>query len=117
RAKPGLVAVNAAGRRFVDEAVSYHEFGIGMYRSHTMVPTIPAWLVCDREFIEKNGLGRGPPGPRPLPQVGKGPPPHPPKNLRPPPQQLWVAITTPKPTTIGRVTRTFGRLASAASQR
>ena len=64
RAKPGLVAVNAAGRRFVDEAVSYHEFVIGMYGSHRTVPTIPAWLVCDREFIEKYGLGRVPPGRR-----------------------------------------------------
>jgi succinate dehydrogenase/fumarate reductase flavoprotein subunit len=64
RAKPGLVAVNAAGRRFVDEAVSYHEFVNGMYRSHKTVPTIPAWLVCDREFVEKYGLGRVPPGRR-----------------------------------------------------
>jgi len=64
RAKPGLVAVNAAGRRFVDEALSYHEFVIGMHRSHQSVPTIPAWLVCDREFIEKYGLGRVPPGRR-----------------------------------------------------
>ena len=64
RAKPGLVAVNAAGRRFVDEAVSYHEFVVGMYRSHTTVPTIPAWLVCDHEFVEKYGLGRVPPGRR-----------------------------------------------------
>jgi succinate dehydrogenase/fumarate reductase flavoprotein subunit len=66
RAKPGLVAVNAAGRRFVDEAVSYHEFVIGMHRSHQSVSTIPAWLVCDREFIDKYGLGRVPPGRRPL---------------------------------------------------
>jgi len=66
RAKPGLVAVHAAGRRFVDEAVSYHEFVIGMHRSHQSVPTIPAWLVCDREFIDKYGLGRVPPGRRPL---------------------------------------------------
>jgi len=66
RAKPGLVAVNAAGRRFVDEAVSYHEFVIGMHRSHQSVPTIPAWLVCDREFIAKYGLGRVPPGRRSL---------------------------------------------------
>src|SRR5262249_53755549 len=61
RAKPGLVAVNAAGRRFVDEAASYHEFVIGMYRSHTTVPTIPAWLVCDGAFVDKYGLGRVPP--------------------------------------------------------
>jgi succinate dehydrogenase/fumarate reductase flavoprotein subunit len=64
RAKPGLIAVNAAGRRFVDEAVSYHEFVAGMHRSHEVVPTIPAWLVCDRDFIRKYGLGRIPPGRR-----------------------------------------------------
>jgi len=57
RAKPGLVAVNRAGRRFVDEAVSYHEFTRAMYRSHRTVPTIPAWLVCDRRFVWKYGLG------------------------------------------------------------
>ncbi len=57
RAKPGLVAVNAAGLRFVDEAVSYHEFVRAMYRSHATVPTIPAWLVCDRRFVWRYGLG------------------------------------------------------------
>lgn len=57
RAKPGLVAVNAAGLRFVDEAASYHEFTRAMYRSHRSVPTIPAWLVCDRRFLWKYGLG------------------------------------------------------------
>ena len=61
RSKPGLIAVNAAGRRFVDEAVSYHDFVLGMHRSHEVVPTIPAWLVCDRAFIGKYGLGRIPP--------------------------------------------------------
>ncbi len=64
RAKPGLIAVNAAGRRFGDEAVSYHDFVLGMHRSHETVPTIPAWLVCDRAFIGKYGLGRIPPGRR-----------------------------------------------------
>lgn len=57
RSKPGLVAVNASGRRFVDEAVSYHEFVRAMYRSHRSVPTIPAVLVCDRRFVWKYGLG------------------------------------------------------------
>jgi len=64
RAKPGLIAVNAAGRRFVNEALSYHDFVLGMHRSHAAVPTIPAWLVCDHEFIERYGLGRVPPGRR-----------------------------------------------------
>ncbi len=66
RAKPGVIAVNAAGRRFVDEALSYHDFVLGMYRSHASVPTIPAWLVCDRSCIAKYGLGRVPPGRRSL---------------------------------------------------
>jgi succinate dehydrogenase/fumarate reductase flavoprotein subunit len=66
RAKPGVIAVNAAGRRFVDEALSYHDFVLGMYRSHASVPTIPAWLVCDKRFITKYGLGRVPPGRRSL---------------------------------------------------
>jgi succinate dehydrogenase/fumarate reductase flavoprotein subunit len=57
RSKPGLVAVNASGRRFVDEAVSYHEFVRAMYRSHQSVRTIPALLVCDRRFVWKYGLG------------------------------------------------------------
>ena len=64
RAKPGLIAVNAAGRRFVNEALSYHEFVLGMHRSHATVPSIPAWLICDRTFIESYGIGRVPPGRR-----------------------------------------------------
>jgi succinate dehydrogenase/fumarate reductase flavoprotein subunit len=57
RAKPGLIAVNGAGKRFVNEAVSYHEFVRAMYRAHADTPAIPAWLVCDRAFIRRYGLG------------------------------------------------------------
>lgn len=57
RAKPGLIAVNSAGRRFVNEAVSYHEFVRAMYRAHRETPAIPAWLICDRDFISRYGLG------------------------------------------------------------
>jgi succinate dehydrogenase/fumarate reductase flavoprotein subunit len=73
RAKPGLVAVDAAGRRFVDEAVSYHEFTRAMYRAHRSVPAIPAWLVCDRDFVWKYGLGMiRPLTPRLAPFVRRG---------------------------------------------
>jgi succinate dehydrogenase/fumarate reductase flavoprotein subunit len=65
RAKPGLMAVNSAGRRFVNESTSYHEFVLGMYRSHKEVPTFPAFLVCDTPFIERWGLGLALPGGRP----------------------------------------------------
>ncbi|MCC7079951.1 MAG: FAD-dependent oxidoreductase [Burkholderiales bacterium] len=56
RAKPGLIAVNREGRRFVNEAVSYHEF----VRAQLCDPqrAIPAWLICDRRFLWKYGLGR-----------------------------------------------------------
>ncbi|GAA1130752.1 hypothetical protein GCM10009670_24740 [Citricoccus alkalitolerans] len=57
RAKPGLIAVNSAGRRFVDESHSYHRFVRAMYASHRTVPTVPAWLVVDSSTLAKYGLG------------------------------------------------------------
>ncbi|WP_406143940.1 FAD-binding protein [Streptomyces sp. NBC_01012] len=57
RAKPGIVAVNAAGRRFVDEPVSYDRFVRAMYAEHASVPTIPAWLVTDARTLAAYGLG------------------------------------------------------------
>lgn len=65
RAKPGLMAVNSAGRRFVNEGTSYHEFVRAMYRSHESVPSIPSFLICDRAFIDVWGLGLALPGKRP----------------------------------------------------
>jgi succinate dehydrogenase/fumarate reductase flavoprotein subunit len=62
RAKPGLIAVNQAGRRFVNEAVSYHDFVEAMFDSHATVPSIPAYLVCDADFIRRYGLGAVFPG-------------------------------------------------------
>jgi hypothetical protein len=52
-----LGAVNSEGRRFFDEGLSYHHFVRAMYRSHRGVPSIPAWLVCDRRFVWKYGIG------------------------------------------------------------
>jgi 3-oxosteroid 1-dehydrogenase len=57
RSKPGLIAVGATGKRFVNEAVSYHEFVRAMYRAHKAESAIPAFLVCDRLFIRRYGLG------------------------------------------------------------
>ncbi len=66
RQKPGLVAVNQRGERFVNEATSYHEFVEAMHRAQETAPTIPAWLVCDARFLKKYGLGLVRPGPRSL---------------------------------------------------
>lgn len=56
RAKPGLIAVDCNGKRFVNEAVSYHEFVRAQLRNANSA--IPAWLVCDRRFMWKYGLGK-----------------------------------------------------------
>ena len=64
RAKPGLMAVNSAAERFVNESASYHEFVSCMYRAHQTTPTLPAFLVCDSAFIERWGMGLALPGGR-----------------------------------------------------
>src|SRR5262249_31321244 len=66
RAKPGLLAVNSAGRRFVNEAVSYHDFVEAMFENHKIAPSIPAYLICDSVFVRKYGLGNIHPGTRNL---------------------------------------------------
>ncbi|HTT48223.1 MAG TPA: FAD-dependent oxidoreductase, partial [Pseudolabrys sp.] len=62
RAKPGLIAVNKSGERFVNEAVSYHDFVEGMFDANARSPSIPCYLICDAPFIKKYGLGLVYPG-------------------------------------------------------
>ena len=66
RAKPGLLAVDRTGRRFVNEANSYHDFVDAMLRSNRPAASVPAHLVCDRSFISDYGLGLIHPGTRKL---------------------------------------------------
>lgn len=63
RSKPGVIAINQRGRRFVNEGASYHDFVATMHREHDHTPTIPAWLVCDSRFLRKYGLGLAKPWP------------------------------------------------------
>lgn len=55
RGKPGAIAVNAAGERFVNEAVSYHEFVRAMLRNGNAGRGIH--LICDKDFLWHYGLG------------------------------------------------------------
>ena len=57
RAKPGLIAVNARGKRFVNESTSYHEFVLAMFAGGSQAPAVPAYLICDRRFVKENGIG------------------------------------------------------------
>jgi succinate dehydrogenase/fumarate reductase flavoprotein subunit len=58
RAKPGIIAVNASGKRFVNEALSYHEFVLAMLRDGNDAANRPFYLICDRDFLWSYGLGR-----------------------------------------------------------
>lgn len=58
RAKPGMITVNQAGRRFVNESTSYHLFGLAMQDQIS----VPAYLICDAEALRKYGLGMVRPG-------------------------------------------------------
>jgi succinate dehydrogenase/fumarate reductase flavoprotein subunit len=62
RAKPGVIAVNKSGRRFLNEAISYHDFVLEMFRTQSVTAEQPCYLICDREFIRKHGLGMIRPG-------------------------------------------------------
>jgi succinate dehydrogenase/fumarate reductase flavoprotein subunit len=62
RAKPGMLTVNHAGERFVNESTSYHLFGLAMLKAQQTQPTIPAYLVCDAEALRTYGLGMVRPG-------------------------------------------------------
>ena len=63
RAKPGVLTVNAAGERFVNESTSYHLFGLAMQQPGADgQPSIPAFLICDAAALRKYGLGMVRPG-------------------------------------------------------
>jgi succinate dehydrogenase/fumarate reductase flavoprotein subunit len=59
RAKPGLIAVGPDGRRFVNEGDSYHDFCTAMFEGACASDgkMRPAWLVFDRAFLTRYGVG------------------------------------------------------------
>jgi len=57
RGKPGVIAVNRRGFRFVNEADSYHDFVLAMFEEREQFDNVPAYLICDHRFIKKYGLG------------------------------------------------------------
>lgn len=61
RAKPGVIAVNRAGRRFVNESDSYHSFVEAMFADGGA--NAPCWLICDAEAMNRYGLGLARPRP------------------------------------------------------
>lgn len=66
RAKPGVIAVNKNGQRFVNEANSYHDFVQGMIKGANIDGEISCWLICDHKTLRTYGLGSVPPQPLPI---------------------------------------------------
>ena len=66
RAKPGVIAVTATGRRFTNEGNSYHDFVQAMVKACAGERAITAWLLCDHKALRSYGLGCVPPAPMPI---------------------------------------------------
>lgn len=66
RAKPGVIAVLRNGQRFVNEALSYHDFAQAMASACEKQSEVCAFLVCDHKALRKYGLGCVPPFPLPI---------------------------------------------------
>jgi len=63
RGKPGHISVIRRGRRFVNEAKSYHVFVPAMIEACRDYPQAEAWIVCDHRAIRRFGLGALGPAP------------------------------------------------------
>ncbi len=66
RAKPGLIAVTANGKRFTNEANSYYDFITDLLATLPKDAPKVAWLICTHEFIRHWGLGAVKPAPMPM---------------------------------------------------
>jgi succinate dehydrogenase/fumarate reductase flavoprotein subunit len=66
RGKPGVIAVTRAGRRFANEASSYHDFISVLLGTTPPGEEACAWLLCDHRFQRRYGIGFAKPFPFPL---------------------------------------------------
>ncbi|MFP3866073.1 FAD-dependent oxidoreductase [Pseudomonas capeferrum] len=65
RAKPGFIAVRRDGRRFVNEADSYHAFMNALFAATPPGEAPEAWLICDHAAQRRHGIGWAKPFPFP----------------------------------------------------
>lgn len=63
RGKAGYIAVDRRGRRFISEALSYHDFVPAMIDACKGDDEVFSWLICDSRAIRDYGIGRAPPRP------------------------------------------------------
>lgn len=65
RGKPGVIAVTSLGRRFVNEANSYHDFVSALLDLKTETGLPEAWFIADSRAVGRYGLGLARPFPFP----------------------------------------------------
>lgn len=72
RSKPGVIAVTRSGKRFTNEADSYHDFCQAMYRrTQAEGGEACAFFVADHRTFRKYGLGYAKPSPVPFGKLVK----------------------------------------------
>lgn len=57
RWRPGSIIVDAAGNRFVNEAVSYMEIGKTMFAHDHVARSVPSWVIFDDGFRRRSLFG------------------------------------------------------------
>ncbi|MBT2186076.1 FAD-dependent oxidoreductase [Sphingobium nicotianae] len=66
RGAPGVISVTRQGKRFVNEARSYHDWGVALLKEYGDDQEAEAWIVCDHRALRKYGLGIIKPAPFPI---------------------------------------------------
>lgn len=66
RGKPGIIGVLANGRRFCNEGEGYHDYVAAMLAAVPAGQEVASWLVCERAFQRRYGLGIARPTPLPV---------------------------------------------------
>ncbi|WP_051243213.1 FAD-dependent oxidoreductase [Azohydromonas australica] len=66
RAKPGVIAVTRHGKRFTNEANSYHDFVQDLVKATKGDKEIFAWEICDHATLRQYGMGCVAPFPLPI---------------------------------------------------
>ncbi|AMS45513.1 FAD-binding protein [Aminobacter aminovorans] len=61
RSKPGLIAINGAGKRFYNESENYHDFVRAMLADGDGASDRRYFLICDASFVRKYIFGMVPP--------------------------------------------------------
>lgn len=73
RGKPGVIGVLADGRRFVNEALGYHDYTLGMMEKVPPGQEVCSWLIADSRYMRYLPLGMSKPFPIPtLPYLRNG---------------------------------------------